>query len=322
MTSRRRFIELCVLGGAAPCAFAQAQRVKVGILSPRPLATSFFTSAVVQRLSELGYRQGANMVLEYRSADDEAARFLPLARELVEARCDIVFAIGPEAAVMALRRARASMPVVFYANEYDPLAKGIVQSLARPEGNFTGVYVPQDALVAKRVELMRETIPSVRHFLTFSDGFTGNQLPVARKAVASVGARLTAVELTNQPYDFVGGFEVGRKAGADAFLMLSSPSFATHFASMLALIEKHRLPAVGNLVFSERGLLLGYGPHPTKGSRRVAELGAKILEGTKPANLPVEQDDQFELVVNATAAKALDVTLPESVRVRAVRIVP
>jgi putative tryptophan/tyrosine transport system substrate-binding protein len=320
--SRRRFLVAGVLGAMLSCAaFAQKRTVKIGILSPRSLRTSFLTPPLVQRLAELGYREGSGMVLEYRSADDKIERFSRLARELIDARCDIIFAVGPLAAVTALRDARVNAPVVFYANEYDPVASGIVATLARPEGNFTGVYVSQNALVAKRLELMRETVPSVRHFLALSDSFSRAQLGAARKAAEALGLRFTAVEFFEQPYDFAGAFERGRQAQVDAFLLLSSPTFATHFGTLLALVHNHRLPAVGAVVFSERGLLLGYGPHAANGARRVAELGARILKGAKPSDVPVEQDDNFELVINAKAAKALGVNLPESVRARAVRIV-
>lgn len=321
MISRRDLIIAGALGAVTPRAFAQPRKVRVGILSPRPLNSSFLTPTLVRGLGELGYRQGETMILEYRSADDDVARFSGLARELIAAKCDIIFAVGPYQAVNALREARTSIPVIFYANEYDPVAKGIVQTLRRPEGNFTGVYVSQDALVAKRLEIMRETIPSVRHFFCLSDPFSHEQLAVARKAAAAIQARLTAVEFKGLPYDFAGAFEVGRKAKVDAFLMLSSPAFATHFDTCLLHIEKGRLPGIGSAVFSEKGLLLGYGPHPTKGVRRVAALGAKILKGAKPAEVPVEQDDDFELIVNARAAKALGVKLPESIRARAIRVV-
>jgi putative ABC transport system substrate-binding protein len=321
MTSRRRFIQVCALGGIAPRVFAQSRKVKVGVLSPRPLTASFLTPTLVRRLAELGYRQGETMTLEYRSADDDIRRFAGLARELIAARCDIIFAVGPYQAVNSLREARTSIPVVFYANEYDPLAKGIVKTLSRPEANFTGIYVPQDALVAKRLELLRETIPSVRHFFTLSDAFSQEQLGAARKAAASVNARLTVVEFKGLPYDFAEAFEVGRKAQVDAFLMLSSPAFATHFGTCLVHIERNRLPGIGSTVFSEKGLLLGYGPHPTTGLRRAAEQGAKILKGAKPAEIPVEQDNDFELIVNARAVKSLGVKLPESIRARAIRVV-
>jgi putative tryptophan/tyrosine transport system substrate-binding protein len=322
MTSRRRFVQIGMVAALAPLnAIAQSGKVKVGILSPRPLSSSYLTPTLVRRLAELGYRQGEGAILEYRSADDDVGRFPSLARELIAGKCDIIFAVGPYQAVNALREARTSIPVVFYANEYDPVAKGIVKTLSRPEANFTGVYVSQDALVAKRLQLMRETIPSVRHFFTLADAFSHEQLGVARKAAAAVNARLTAVEFKAPPYDFAAAFEVGRKAKVDAFLMLSSPAFATQFDSCLVHIEKNRLPGIGSAVFSEKGLLLGYGPHPTRGVRRVAELGAKILKGAKPAEIPVEQDDDFELIVNARAAKALGVKLPESIRARAIRVV-
>jgi putative ABC transport system substrate-binding protein len=321
MTSRRRFIQVCAVGAIAPTAFAQRRPVKVGMLSPRPLAKSFFTPAVVQRLGELGYRAGDTMVLEYRSADDRHERFGKLARELIDAKCDVIFAVGTQHGVMALRDARTSIPVVFYANEFDPVEKGVVKSLGRPGTNFTGLYVPQDALSAKRLELLRETVPAVGHVLTFSDPFTQEQLIVVKKAAALIGVRLTAVEFTGLPYDFEAAFEAARKAKVDAFLMLSSPAFATTFASSFAMIEKNRLPSIGATVFSERGLLLGYGPHPSRGGRRIADMGVRILEGASPADIPVEQESDFELVVNAKTAKALGVKLPESIRARAIRVV-
>ena len=322
MTSRRQVLlagALCALGLRQTG--AQSRPITIGILSPRSLRTSYFTPILVQRLAELGYARGSAAKIEYRSADDDIGRFPQLARELVNARCDIIFAVGPAAAVRALRDARAAMPVVFYASEYDPVAVGVVKTLARPEANFTGVYVSQDALVAKRLELMRETLPSVRHFLTLSDSFSRPQLGAARKAAEALGVRFTAIEFSEQPYDFAGAFETGRQAKVDAFLMLSSPPFATHFETCLALIGKHRLPAVGAVLFAEKGLLLGYGSHPTRGVRRVAELGVRILKGTKPPDIPVEHDDNFELVINSRAAKALGVKLPESLRARAARIV-
>jgi len=321
MSIRRRILLTGALGVLAPFALGQRRHVRVGMLSPRPLRTSFYTSAIVQRLAELGYRNGEGMILEYRSADDRAERFPKLAQELIDAKCDIIFAVGTLQGIVALQRAGTQIPVVFYANEFDPVEKGIVKSLGRPGGNFTGMYVAQDALVAKRIELLREAVPSVRHVLTLSDSFTQEQLGVVRKAAASVGVRLTAIEFARTPYDFGSAFESGRKAGANAFLMLSSPAFASNFGTCLALIEKDRLPAVGAVVFSERGLLLGYGPHPTNGARRMAEMGVKILQGAKPAEMPVEQQSDFELVVNAKTAKALGVKLPESIRARAIRVV-
>lgn len=319
---RRCFLIASALGAIAPAgAFAQTRPVKVGMLSPRPLAESVLTPNIVQRLAELGYREGVGMVLEYRSADGHADRFPKLARELIGLKCDVIFAVGPEHAAKALRDARSPTPVVFYANDYDPLEKGIVRSLSRPDGNMTGVYVPQNALVAKRFQIMGEAVPAARRFLVLSDAFTQDQLIAARKAADGMGLQLTVVEFAKPPYDFAAAFDTGRKARVEAFMVLTSPAFAMHAATWIALVDKHRLPGIGTAVFGENGLLLGFGAHPTKGTRRAAELGARILKGAKPADIPVEQDDEFELVINAKTAKALGVKIPESVMARATRIV-
>ncbi len=322
MTTRRRFILASALGAIAPLgAFAQGRPAKIGILSPRALADSNLTPSIVQRLAELGYRQGSGMILEYRSAEGDANRFAKLARELIEAKCDLIFAVGPEHAAKALRDARSATPVVFYANDYDPLEKGIIESLSRPEGNITGVFVPQNALVAKRFQIMGEAVPTARRFLVLSDPFTQDQLVAARKAADMMGLQITVVEFAKQPYDYAAAFETGRKTKIQSLMMLTSPAFSADFATWVGLAQRQRLPGIGTGLFGERGLLLGYGAHPTKGTRRAAELGARILKGAKPADIPVEQDDEFELVVNSKTAKALGLKIPESVRARATKIV-
>jgi putative ABC transport system substrate-binding protein len=319
---RRQFLIGNLLAAIAPvAALAQARPVKVGMLVPRPLAESILAPTIVQRLAELGYREGSGMVLEYRSADGFADRFPRLARELINLKCDVIFAVGAEQAARALRDARSSVPVVFYAQSYEPLEKGIVTSLARPDGNITGVYVPQNALVAKRFEIMREVVPMARRFLVLSDVYTRDQLTAARKAAEIAGLQVTVVEFSKLPYDFAGAFETGSNARVEAFAILSSPVFATNLDAIAGLLAKYRLPSIGTGAFVDSGLLLGFGPHPAKGMRRAAELGARILKGAKPADLPVEQVDEFELVINAKTAKALGVKIPESVLARAVRIV-
>ena len=152
MTTRRRFLLATALGAIAPVrTFAQARPVKVGMLGPR--AKSFFAPFVLQRLAELGYREGSSMVLEYRHADGVADRFPQLARDLIKLECDLIFAIGSEHAARALRDARSPVPIVFLAVDYDPLEQGIVKSLARPGGNLTGVYALNLPMVLKRLEI-------------------------------------------------------------------------------------------------------------------------------------------------------------------------
>src|SRR5918999_4629034 len=191
METRRRFLIASALGAlSVRYAAAQGRQAKVGMLSARSLAEAVYAGGVVRRLAELGYRQGAGMALEFRHANGFAERYAPLARELIDLKCDIIFAIGPELPVRALQDARSPMPIVFLAVDYDPLEKAIVASLRKPDRNTTGVYVPSNELAAKRVEIMREVVPAARRFLALSDVFSRDQLNAARKAAERRGVRL------------------------------------------------------------------------------------------------------------------------------------
>jgi len=323
MITRRRFLLASAVGALAPpFAFAQTRPVKVGMLAPRPLEESNYAPMMVQRLGELGYREGSGMALEYRSSDGYTDRYPKLARELIDLRCDVVFVIGPEAAVRALREARAPMPVVFLAIEYDPLESGVVKSLGRPESNMTGVYLPQTAMAAKRLEIMREVVPSAQRFLVLVDATSKGQLSALRKAAAVARVQLTVIEFTNPPYDYAAAFEAGRKANVQAFIGLSTGVFAATEGQIAALLAQHRLAGIGStLRMGQVGYLLAYTVDTSKAGRRAAEMGVRILKGAKVADIPVEQADEFVLVVNAKTAKAFGIKIPESVLARATRIV-
>ena len=322
MTTRRRFLLASAAGALAPAsAFAQARPVKIGVLSPRPLAESSYSPGVIQRLAELGYREGEGMIFEFRSAAG-AERFPRLARELIDLKCDVIFAMGPEQTARALQDARSSVPVVFLAVDYDPVGKGVVGSLRNPDRNTTGVYVPQNELVAKRLEIMREVIPRARGFLALADAFSKDQIDSVSKAAEAARVQLSVIEFPKQPYDLVGAFEAGRKAKVEALIGLSSPVFAANEAAISALLLKYRLPGIGaTLRGTQAGYLLGYNVDIAKVSRRAAEIGARILKGAKPAEIPVEQADEFELLINSKTARALGLKIPESVRARATRII-
>jgi putative ABC transport system substrate-binding protein len=323
MMSRRRFLIAGALSALnVGYATAQPRPVKIGMLGPVVAAKSVYIPGVVRALAELGYREGPDTVLEHRSAEGSADRYPGLARELINARCDVIFAFGTEPAVRALQDARAPMPVVFLAVDYDPLEKGIVASLTRPDRNTTGVYVPQHALVAKRVQILREIVPAARHFLVLADTFSKNQVDAARRAADSVGMQLTVIEFSKPPYDYAGAFEAGRKDEVQGFVTLASPVFAFDRAQLAALLSRHRLPAIGSTsAQADAGFLLSFGTSVTKVTRRVAEVGVRILKGAKPADIPIEQADEFELAVNSKTARALGVRIPESVLARATRIV-
>ena len=326
MTTRRQFVlagALGALAGNAPAAFSQSRKpVKIGILGPRPLADSFYAGPVVRRLAELGYREGTGTTIEYRSSDGIAERYPKQTRELIELKCDVIVALGVEPAARALRDARASVPGIFFAVDFDPLERGIVRSLSRPEGNLTGVYVPQSALAGKRLEIMREVVPAARRFLVFVDDFSIDQVSGVRKAAQASGVELTVIEFKKQPYDLAAAFEAGRKAQAEALIGLASPVFAGTMPQIVELCMKYRLPSAGTgRAMAERGFLLSYGVNLAKTVGRVAELTDRILKGAKPADVPVEQADEFELVINTKVARALGMKIPESVLARATRIV-
>lgn len=323
MTARRRSMLAGALASLMfPFARAQARRAKIGILSARPLRGSFYVSAVVQGLAEHGYSEGRGTVVEIRAAEDRVEQYPRLARELIAQNCDLIFAIGPVNTARALQEAGAPAPIVFVAVDYDPLGRKIVTSLGRPGGNITGVYIPQAELSAKRMQIMREVVPAARRFLVFVDQFSSDQIGAVRGAAEAARIELTVVDFPKPPHDYVGAMESARKAQVEGFIGLASPVLAANAANLSALLLKHRLPGAGTSVpYAEAGFLLSYGADVAKLSRRAAQLGVRILQGAKPADIPVEQAAEFELAVNGVTARALGVKIPESVLARATRII-
>jgi putative tryptophan/tyrosine transport system substrate-binding protein len=321
MTSRREFLFAGTVGALAPAhVLAQQKTVRVGVLSPRSLSESSYAPHLVRRLEELGFRPGSTMALEYRSTDGVVERFAPLARELIDRRCDIIFALGL-LPTQALRDARAQMPVVFLAIEGDPIRQGLVSNLRRPEGNFTGVYIPQEAMVGKRFEVLREVMP-VRRLLVLVDPAGKALVEIARRYAELAGIDLTIVQFSRPPYDFEGAFAQGLRAKVEAAMLLDSPRFSNDRVEISALLLKHRLPSTSYSVqHVQAGILMSFSANQSKAARRTAELGVQILRGAKAADIPVEQADEFELSINAKTARALGVKMPESVLARATRIV-
>jgi putative tryptophan/tyrosine transport system substrate-binding protein len=323
--ARRRFVLATALGclgfiSFVRCAFAQAKQVKVGILAP--LARTAYGSMLIERLGEVGYRNGSTMSLEYRSADGYPERYSKLASELGSLNCDVIFAIGPENTAIALRDAGVPAPVVFLSTDYDPVEKGLVASLSRPGKNMTGVFMPQPLLAAKRLELAREALPGTTQYLVLADPYSREQVASLRSAAQSHGVRLHVVNLAKQPYDYTAAFEAGRRAGVQALLGTSSPVFGRDRAKLAELIRTYRIPAVvPAYMTSEPGILVSYSSNVAKASRRAADIGVRILKGARPADIPVEQADEFELIINLGTAKALNLKLPYSILARATRLI-
>lgn len=320
---RRAFL---LAGGVAALdwrmALAQARPAKIGMLSARPLAESPYAAGVMKRLQELGYLRQRGAGLEFRSADGDVARYPRLARELAEAKCDLIFAIGPAQTALALRDTGSGAPIVFLAVDYDPVEKGAVSSLRNPGANVTGVYIPQSELAVKRMQIMLETAPGARRLLSFADLYCREQASAVREAAKASGVQVTVIEFSKLPYDYIQAFDSGRKQAVQAYVGLASPVFANDIPELASLLVKYRLPGAGTTVSqAEAGLLLSYGADVAKVTRRAADIAGRILKGAKPAGIPVEQADEFDLAINARTARTLGVKLPESVLARATRII-
>jgi len=318
MISRRQLIRVGLLGAVAPAVLGQTRLVRVGVLSA--ITKSFFVPIVLQRLGELGYREGSTMVLEFRSAEGNPTRFPQLAQELLALNCDLIIAVGPEHAARALRDRRQAVPVTFLAIDYDPLEKGIVESLVRPGRNMTGVTAQHKEIAVKRFELAREVLPAAKHFLVLSDLYNAEQLREVRKVAEPTQARLTVAEFRQPPHDYAASFADTRRGKVDGAILLTSPVFADKRMEILAAAVKAQLPLIG-FATPEAVFPVGYAVRPRGMARQVAEISARVLQGAKAGEIPVEQAQEFDLQVNLKTAKTLGMKIPYAVLARATQLV-
>jgi putative ABC transport system substrate-binding protein len=321
MNRRDTVLALLVLGAAAAprIALAQLRPVRIGVLAAR--WPSFFFPAVLKRLGELGYVEGKTMVVEWRSVQGVAERFPALARELIQAKCDLIFALTVQAA-RAMLDARAGIPVVILAVEYDPVKAGIVSNLARPGGNITGMFISAPVLAAKVLQLMREVVPKAKRFLVLADPFTKEQAEAIRQAAEQLRLEIVVETFAAPPYDLDAAFAKGRAAGVEAVIHGASAAFADRRTSIAKLAIKHRLPSAGPMTtYAEAGYLFSYGVKPDKAFARAGDMAASILKGVKPGDIGVEQTNEFEFVVNLKTAKTLGIAIPPSIAVRADRAI-
>jgi putative ABC transport system substrate-binding protein len=316
---------------AAPLAAEAQQAAKVariGYLSPNLVTTPHLREAFRQGLRDLGYVEGRNLLIEYRDAEGKGERLPALAAELVALKVDVIVTEGGTTVVpLAARQATSTLPIVFAATA-DPVATGLVTSLARPGGNVTGLSSLTTDLVGKRLELLTQAVPGVRQVaVLWLPGVYGERtekemLTEAEVAARGLGVRLQFVEATRDPADLDRAFSDVTRARAGALTVLPSNLFQREHRRLVDLAARHRLPAVypwRELVAA--GGLMSYGASLTDSSRRAATYVDKILKGAKPGDLPVEQPTKFELVINLKTAKTLGLTLPPSVLARADQII-
>ena len=317
MITRRKLI--IAFGACVPqIAFGQTPSVRIGVLAARQ--PSLFFPQVLARLGELGYVEGKNLIIDYRSADGVADRFPPLARDLIRAKCDLIFALGPLHAARSLLDAKVDVPVVVLAVDYDPVKAGIVASLRRPGGNVTGVYSLASSLMPKRLELFREIVPNAKRILVLSDLFTVEQLESVRQAAAQLRVEIVVETFATLPYDLEAAFERGRKAGAEAIFGLSSPALYDRRTTINQLVRQYRLPWMfAEGAIEETESLFTYAP--VQPFVRAGDMAVSILKGSKAGDIPMEQPKEFELVVNLKAAKALKISIPQLILLRANRVI-
>jgi putative tryptophan/tyrosine transport system substrate-binding protein len=324
---RREFITL--LGGTAvawPLA-AHAQQsgrvYRIGVLETAPAASNVANfDALRKGLRELGYFEGQNLVLDYRSADGRPERFPQLAAELLRLNVDLIVTRGTPA-VMAAKNATETIPVVMAASG-EPVVAGVVAGLARPGGNVTGLSALTSELVAKRLELMRETVPGIRRiaFLqNMENSVAPSQWEEFKTAAPSLGFEAQLLDV-REPEHIVGAFDTAIAQRVDAILVGNDTVTLANRRQVVELATKHRMPAMYHArEFVDVGGLMTYSVSFPDLYRRAATFVDKIFKGAKPADLPVEQPTKIELIVNVKAAKAIGLAIPESLLARADEVI-
>jgi ABC-type uncharacterized transport system substrate-binding protein len=321
---RREF--LAALGSVAAAlplpAHAQPKAPRVGMLYPGPQAAALSrVEAMLSGVRSSGYSSPTQIELMLRVADNHPDRMAPMVAEIVKSNIDVIFANGP-AALQAFRSATTSIPIVAIDFETDPVEAGVVASLARPGGSVTGVFLAFPEFTAKWLELLKESIPKLSRVAVLWDPTTGLvQRRAMESAAKTLDLGLEIIEVRSVA-DLSEAFATAIERGAGGLLMLSSPLFSSSVRNVAELTLSHRLPAVTLFPdFARAGGLIAYGPNLLNMYRQAGVMVGKVLQGTKPADLPVERPDQFELVVNLRTAKLLGVTLPTSILLRADEVI-
>ena len=312
-------LALCVSAAAQqPTKIPRIGYLTAAVLSANQVRIESFR----QGLRELGYVEGKNIVIEYRSAEGKRDRLPALAAELVRIKVDIIVTTGPTSTRPA-KEATVAIPIVM-AFDSDPVGMGFVASLARPGGNITGLSTLAPEISGKQLELLREIVPKLSRVAilrTWTVQSTGPSLKEIEPAAAAFGVQLQYLNVRTAK-DIEGAFRAASKGQADAVLVLSSLVLNSHRKQVVDLAVKSRLPAIYPLTeYTEVGGLVYYGANTPDLFRRAATYVDKILKGAKPADLPVEQPIKFEFIINLKAAKQIGLTIPPNVLARADKVI-
>jgi putative ABC transport system substrate-binding protein len=322
---RREFITLLGSAAAAWPLAARAQQPAtlktIGFLGASTSAVmSQWSTAFVQRLRELGWIEGHNIAIEYRWGEGRFERFTEIAAEFVRLKVDIIVASGT--AVLAAKEASSVIPIVFPVAS-DAIGAGFVASLARPGGNMTGLTLQSSDLAGKRLEILREIIPRLPTLAVLANVGNPGAVPELREIQAlarTLGLDVISLEI-QRAEDLAPAFEALR-GRAEALYVVNEAMVSTNRVRINTLALGARLPTMhGFREYVEAGGLMSYGPNLPDLFRRAADIADKILHGTKPGDIPVEQPTKFDLVINLTTAKALRLTIPEAFLLRADEVI-
>ena len=327
MTKKISILTLCTLL-LAFCFTAEAQQPKkvprIGYLvGGDPATESTRSDAIRLALRELGYIEGQNIATEYRYAGGKLDRFSELAAELVRLKVDIIVVAGGGSYVQVLKNATRAIPIIMVGVGSDPVEAGLVESLARPGGNITGLTLLSKELGGKRLELLKEIIPKVARVAVLYE-----PVPASASELKEVQAAARALGFTIQPWEVRAGsgfekvFAALRKERPDGLYVPGGPLMRDNQKRIVGFALKSRLPSTySNREVVDAGGLMYYGADLADSYRRVAKYVDKILKGAKPADLPVEQPTKFELVINLKTAKQIGLTIPPEVLARASRLI-
>jgi putative ABC transport system substrate-binding protein len=327
---RKNFIIIFTLSAMlfALCVSAEAQQsgkvYRVGYLSGGFASSTFNLDAIRRELRELGYAEDKNISFVPRYSEDQSERSAALAEELVDLKVDVIIAGGSNDTRVA-KNATKTIPIVFADAVSDPVARGLVASLAQPGGNVTGFYSMADVLAGKRLEVLKESIPKLSRVAVLwypASGSNEPQWAESLRAARHLGLQLHSMRIGSTD-TYESAFKEAIKTGSTALALIRHRlSHTTNQKRILELAGKYRLPAIYYREdFIEQGGLMSYGADELEPFKRVAMMVDKILKGTKPADIPVERSIKFEFVINLKTAKQLGLTIPPEVLARANKII-
>jgi putative ABC transport system substrate-binding protein len=321
---RREFIALVGAAAAWPLA-ARAQQAAMPVVgyfsSGRADTASFLAAEFREGLAAAGFVEGKDVSIEYRWADRQLERLPALAVDLVQRRVNVIFAVG-RAVLRAVRSSTEIVPIVAVDLESDPVDEGIAASLAHPGGNVTGLFLAFPEFATIWLGLLKETIPQLSRVAVLWDPTTGSMHKKAVEAAAEAPKVSLEVLEVQIPSDVDEAFNAAKRSGADAVLVLASPLFQLTRQKAAELAILHKLPTIYvDSEFARAGGLMVYGPNLRGMFRQVGVMTAKVLHGTKPADLPIERPTKFELVINLKTAKTLGLTIPQTLLARADEVI-